>query len=449
MSNIVLIVLGVAVTIMVFYVIYLFVIPRKVDDIAKMIQIGQTKAAIKKLSDMLEKNNRNYYAHFLLGEAYLKEGNAPYAINSYQKVLTISKFDHNVKEVDVRGKLADLFKSRKSLEEAKNEYLLLTKLDPANYKNYYELGQMYYEVNQFDKAVGFLKKSISCNPKDSVSQYCLGEIYYKTSALNEAKSMFSNAIAIDPGNQKAHYFLGLILKKQGDIEWAIKEFEIAQKSDDLKVKALTAKGLIYHELQEFGKAIGEFDQGLKFVRSGTESALNLRYYIADCYERTRDVASAIKHWEMINESNRNYKDVPDKLRQFGEFRQDDRIKDFMIANLQKFETICRRMIESMGCSIGEIYQVTDTTVDMIAAEMESNWRNARQTSKLVKIIRTTDPVHEQVLRKLLDDMKPKNASRAMIITAGEYASKAIDFANTRPIDLLGKTELIELLKKVM
>jgi tetratricopeptide (TPR) repeat protein len=308
---------------------------------------------------------------------------------------------------------------------------------------------MFYDVNQFDKAMGFLKKSISCNPKAAVSLYCLGEIYYKTSALNEAKTMFSNTVALDGSNYKAHYFLGLILKKQGDIEWAMKEFEVAQKSDDLKVRCFTAKGLIYHETEEYGKAIGEFEQGLKYVRSGTESALNLRYYIADCYERTRDITSAIKNWEIINESNRAYKDVPDKLRQFGEFRQDDRIKDFMIASLPNFENICRKIVSSMNCNIGEVYQAKDSCIDLIANELESNWRSGRQNNKLIKIIRTTDPVQESVLRALLDEMKPRNATRAMIITAGEYSSKAMDFANTRPIDLLGKVELIELLKRVM
>jgi HJR/Mrr/RecB family endonuclease len=45
-------------------------------------------------------------------------------------------------------------------------------------------------------------------------------------------------------------------------------------------------------------------------------------------------------------------------------------------------------------------------------------------------------------------MKPKNATRAVIITTGDFSQSAIDFSNTRPIELFGKSELIKLLRSV-
>ncbi|MFC1671360.1 restriction endonuclease [Spirochaetota bacterium] len=71
----------------------------------------------------------------------------------------------------------------------------------------------------------------------------------------------------------------------------------------------------------------------------------------------------------------------------------------------------------------------------------------RQTNRVIRIIRTTDTINEPFLRKVHQQLKEKNATRAMIISAGDFSSQSLEFANTRPIEILGKNELIGLLKK--
>jgi type III secretion system FlhB-like substrate exporter len=45
-------------------------------------------------------------------------------------------------------------------------------------------------------------------------------------------------------------------------------------------------------------------------------------------------------------------------------------------------------------------------------------------------------------------MRPRNATRLLVITTGEISQKALEFANTRPIEIKGKAELVELLRKI-
>ncbi len=434
--------------IIVLYIVQTFVVPKKIDELAQMIEAGQTKLAIKKLNDVLEKDDRNAYAHFLLGTAYLKENNIQYGIVEYRQVLKLAKFDDKVRETVVRSNLAKLYKDRKSLEEAKNEYLILTKIDPANFENYFELGKIFFDVNVMEKAAGFFKKSLASNPNYEPSYYYLGQINYRAGTYVDAKQMFINSIKLDPSNYKSHYYLGLVLRQIGDYEWAIKEFETAQKSDELKVKAFLAKGSCLMDKVQYPKAIMEFERGLKFSKRGSETDLNLRYFMAECHEKMRDIHSAIVNWEKIAESNNNFRDVQEKLRNYSEFRQDDRIKDFMIAGLSQFEHMTRKMVESMGFNVMEIEIINDTEIEIIASDSEGKWRNARQFNKIIRVIRTTDQVQERLLRTLHEGLKLKNALRVVIITAGDFDSKSIEFANTRPIDLFGKTELINLLKKI-
>lgn len=431
----------------VMYLVHTFVMPKKVEEIAALIEAGQTRLAINKLNEILEKDDRNGYAHFLLAEAYLKENNTKYAIVEYRQVLKIAKFDDKVKEIPVRATLAKLFLSINANEDAKKELLLLTTLDPDNYENYFQLGVMFLNIGVTDKALNFFKRSAMLNPRHDQSFYNMGQIFYRNSLYGDAKNAFVEAIKIDPQNYRAHYFLGLVLRQAGDFDWAIKEFEVAQKSDDLKVKAFLAKGSCFMEKGLHPRAIQEFERGLKYARRGTETELNLRYFLAECQEKMRDVHAAIFQWEKISEVKPEFRDVKEKLKTYSEFRQDDRIKDFLIAGLSHFEHMCRKIVEAMSHTIVDVNIISDTEIEIIATEADGKWRNTRQSNKIFRILRTTDTIQEKYLRILHEDMRSKNATRILVITTGDYAQSAVTFANTRPIELYGKSELINMLKK--
>ncbi|MCX7678353.1 MAG: tetratricopeptide repeat protein, partial [Spirochaetes bacterium] len=435
-------------TIIILYVLSTYVFPRKIEEIANLIESGQTKLAIRKLLEIIEKDDRNAYAHYLLAEAYLKENNIQYAILEYRQVLKLAKFDDKVNEVTTRLKLAKIYLERKSVDEARKEFLILTKIDPTNYIPFYELGLIYFNADQHEKAAPYFKKAIALNKEHTLSYYYLGQIFYRMGLFQDAKQMFLEAIKRDQMHYRSHYFLGLVLRQLGDYEWAIKEFEIAQKDEDIKLKCFLAKGTCYLEREALPKAIIEFERGLKFAKRGSDTELNLRYFLADAQEKMRDLHSAIANWEKIYEVNRNFRDVQEKLKSYAEFRQDDRIKDFMIAGLSQFEHLCRKIVESMGLTILDVNIISDTDIEILATETEGKWRNTRRTNRIVRIIRTTDTISDKLLRGIHEAMKPKNATRAIIITTGEFSQSAIDFSNTRPIELLGKTDLIRLLKNV-
>jgi tetratricopeptide (TPR) repeat protein len=428
------------------YIFSTYIFPRKIEEIAKMIEIGQTKLAIKKLNAILEKDDRNAYAHYLLAEAYIRENNPQFAILEYRQVLKISRFDDKVNEVNVRSKLARIFRERNAVEDAKKEYLILTKIDPLNYENFFQLGMMLFDSGAIDRSAAYFKKSIANNNRHDMSYYYLGQVLYRNASYNEAKQMFLEAIKIDQGNFKAHYFLGLVLRQVGDYEWAIKEFETAQKSEDIKVKCFLAKGTCYHEKELFPKAIIEFERGIKYAKRGSDTELNLRYFLASSQENVRDLQSAISNWEQIASVNKNFRDVQEKLRAYSDFRQDDRVKDFMIAGLAQFEHTCRKIAESLGLTVMDIEIISDSEIDILATETEGKWRNTRMSNRIVRILRTTETVSDKLLRKLHESMKPRNATRVIVVSTGDYSQMAAEFASTRPIDLLGKADIVRLLK---
>lgn len=429
------------------YFFNIFITPRKIEEIAKMIENGQTGPAIKKLNELLEKDDRDSYAHYLLAKAYKIENNIQYSILEFRQVLKLGKFTDKVKEVEVRSILANIYKDRNAIDEAKKEFLILTQIDSLNYKNYYEIAVIFFNSGSFEKALQYLKKSVALNTNHDMSYYYIGQSQYRLGAHQEAKQALLEAIKIDHSNYKAHYFLGLVLRQLSDYDWALKEFDVASKSDELKVKCYLAKGTCYLERDQYPKSLLEFEKGLSYARKGSDAELNLRYFMAEAQEKLRDLRSAIANWETIYKYKKNFRDVQEKLNKYSELRQDDNVKDFMIAGLAQFEIICRKMVEALGYNIIEL-ETSENEVEIIATEPEGRFRNMKRSNRLIKIIRSTDPINDTFLRKLNESVKTKNATRIVIITAGEFTQTALEFANTRPIDLHGKSKLVEILSKI-
>jgi len=240
----------------------------------------------------------------------------------------------------------------------------------------------------------------------------------------------------------------MTLRSFKEHDWAIQEFEIAQKDKELFQKACLARGCSMLERNQIPKAMAEFQKGLAAPQKDTETDLNLRYFLAACAEKTRDLYTAISQWEKIAEVRPSFRDVQDKLKSFAEFRTDDTVKDFMIASPAKFETISRQMIENLGLTIVDLTVDSDTQIEAIGTVTQGKWRNTKKSNQLIRIIRATDAITEENIRDLHENMREKAATRGIMITTGDYSPGAIDFAQSRPINLVEKAQVIQMLQAV-
>lgn len=437
--------------IFILFVVYIFktyVVPKKIEEIAEMLKNGQTGIAIKKLQKMLEENDRDPYIHFLLAEAYNKENNIQQALLEYRQVLKIGKFDSRVREETVRSRLAKIYLQTKNLEEAKKEFLILTKLDPTNADNYYQVGLLFENAGLGEKALPYFKSAVKIQKNHADAHYHIGVLEYNINNIPEAKLALTEAVRLNPQHYAAHYYLGLCLKNQKDYDWALKEFDLAAKDENLRTRAYLGKGLCYLEKEQYQQAMGEFEKGLVLAPKSSEMELQLRYYLSICAEKRRDFHTAIANWERIYDVNPKFKDVAEKLKTYEEYRTDDAIKDFMIASPGKFEQVSRRIVEAMNLSVLDLQVISDSEVHILATETEGNWRNTKRTNRLIYIFRTTEPVPEKALRQMHEDMRSKGAIRGMALTTSEFTQQAQLFSQSRPIELKDKKEFIALLRAI-
>ncbi|RKX73613.1 MAG: restriction endonuclease, partial [Spirochaetes bacterium] len=142
-----------------------------------------------------------------------------------------------------------------------------------------------------------------------------------------------------------------------------------------------------------------------------------------------------------------FKDVAEKISQYQELRTDDRVKDYLTASMDNFYEICKSIVNTMNMNVRDITDVPNGC-QFIAVEEEQRWVAVRKMPKLIRFLRVTDMITESSVRALYEEMKKLNIPRGIIFSSSNFSRKALDFSETRPIDLYGKEHLQEVLKKV-
>ncbi len=395
---------------------------------------------------IIARDPRNSDVHYFLGLAYLADGKPELGMMELRTVNQIGQFGQYCPEIPFRKKIAELYAKFNQTEEALKEYLVLIKREPAVSDHYFRAGELFEERRKTAKAAEYYRRAVELDPRNWEAHFRLGMILYRDKKPVEAKTSLDASIKNNPDNYAAYFYLGRLLKENHDFTAAILTFEKAQKDAAYKTKAIVERGACYMSMNSFEKAITELERALKVAGEAEEhEVLYARYFLAICRERTRDIEGAVEQWEKIYARQPNFKDVADKLTQYQDLRQDDRVKDFLIANQEKFVELCRGMAASMGLAVQDIAEVPNGC-QIIGVESQSKWRNARRVPKLVRILRSPDIVDEATVRAFHEEMKNINVTRGIIVTSSGFSRTAEGFVESRPVELWGKHKLQELLK---
>jgi len=445
---IIIIFLGIGVGVITFFLVKSFISPRRLASLGNLYKQGKYSQAVKTAKSILAREPRNAEAHYFLGLSYLADGKYELALMELKTVNQLSEFTKACPEIPFRRTIADLYKRFHLPEEALKEYLLLIKQEPAESEHYFHAGEMFEERGKADKALGYYMKTEELQPGNGEALYRIGLLLYRMKKLLEAKEYFEKALKYQPENHKIHYYLGKILKDNHDYVAALLSFEKAQRDDELKIKALVERGACYMNTNNFEKAIPELERASKLSDSDTATeTLHGRYFLAACYEKTRNIDKAIENWEKIYTKKPTFRNVAEKLSQYQDLRTDDRMKDYLTATTDEFYEICKALTIQMGLGIRDVTDIPNGC-RVIAVEGDSKWRGTKKMPKLLWFLRIPELIPETTVRAMHEEMKQLSVTRGVIVSSSNFSRKAVDFSESRPINLMGKERLQEILKSI-
>jgi tetratricopeptide (TPR) repeat protein len=240
--------------------------------------------------------NRTALDSYVQGVKAYNKGDTDAAMSSLQQA--ISKQNDLIM---ARSILGDLYRARSDYDAAKEQYQVLTTLDPYDYFNYYRLGLVYQLVDQLTDAATQYLKALSLKPDDAKSNTSLGTVYLGLDKPREALVYVRKGVQHDPNNAAAWVSLGLVLDKLENHA----ESEIAyRKALDLDSN-LTLVRLYLGESLLSQKKFGEARSALQELIKVEDTPLH-RKRLGDAYAGEGKFEEAIEQYRAAVKLEPNY-----------------------------------------------------------------------------------------------------------------------------------------------
>jgi len=145
----------------------------------------------------------------------------------------------------------------------------------SHHMTHYNLALAYISIDQKEKAIEHLRKTIELAPGFSSAYNNLGVLMIKQGKYDEAIDNFMRALAYDENNATAHNNLAFVLLKRVRLEEALSESKKALTLQEDFTRAFYNLGIIYKHKKRFSKAKHYLGLALKKRRKDIMTRLHM------------------------------------------------------------------------------------------------------------------------------------------------------------------------------
>jgi tetratricopeptide (TPR) repeat protein len=456
------IILAVGIGFLFVFVLRMILSPRRVEALGTLIKQGKTGIAINSAKRLIARDSKNAEAHYYLGLAYHAEKKEDAAYREFKILNQLSIQGKMIPEQDYRQTLAQLYAAHGESEEALKEYLLLIKLAPRQGEFYYQAGKIFAARGKGDTAREYLQKAAELSPKDGNIYFELGTLCYKEKKAPEAKAALERALRFQKENDQSRtwFYLGKLQKDVKDYDGAQGAFEKAARDPEFRVKALVERGGCYMAKNDLEHALGDLEKAAAAIKDESNNdSLFARYFLGLCYEKQREIDKALAQWEQVYAQKKGFKDVGEKLSRYREFksggktgeaanRRGDDMKSYLTAGGADFVELCKTLVrEAMNLQVQNAKSIAEGS-EILAVEGDDA-KFGRKMPRLIRFYRGNDPADEAEIRSILEDAREQNIPKAVVVASAGFSPAALEFANSRPVELADKDKLRNMLRKAV
>lgn len=133
---------------------------------------------------------------------------------------------------------------------------------PNNFRAHTNLGQVYAEAVEPDKALQSYRKAIELNPNFVVAHYNLGNLYISRKEYDKALMEYQRAVELDPNYVNVYINLGNLYFLSKEYDKAFQFFQNAIRLDPEQFNAHINLGLLYLQMKQHKEALYEFEIAL-------------------------------------------------------------------------------------------------------------------------------------------------------------------------------------------
>jgi len=238
----------------------------------------------------VELDKRRFRIWYKLGELYYQIGEYVKA----QKVL-INYLEYE-KDSAVYSLLATIYQKMGNDIECWNNLMKAEELEPTNEKILVQIGEVYFELDNFDRAIEYFKKATEINPSSIPAWFQLAKSYEEKQDFQQSIDSYAKVVEINPDNVLGYYNLARIYAADAKINEAIRNYEECLDKDPSFEEASMALASFCWASKEYEKAISYLQEALRY---NSESSRIFRL-IGDVYEDLGELEKAKNSWEIAS-----------------------------------------------------------------------------------------------------------------------------------------------------
>lgn len=407
-------------------------------------QRGNLEEAIEILEKVLQIDPYSVNARWMLADIQRKKGNTEMAIKYLREILQMGTFPPGIDELKIRKRLATYYKELGNLASAYHQYAEIAKIDPDDVESRIEMGKILFQRGMYEKALIEFKFILERKPDYPDALFYTAVIHYKMELFKTAREEFKRLLSVAPSYTKAHYYLGMIYLKEGNYQKAVNYLEEAISESEIQVEAYKGLGEACFNLQIWDKARDAFERVLRFFREQDipeEDCLDIYYKLGVCYENLGNIKKAVEMWEKVYNYDPAYADVEIRLESYKNLAEDDPIRDFLLTPASQIEKKTREIVRKMGYKVKSSKLYNPDEVDVTATD-------DKEDLHLFSFKRWIHPVGDMVVKEVRTKMLDLEAIKAHIFTCGDFTRSAVEYAESRQIELYPRDAFREILRTV-
>jgi tetratricopeptide (TPR) repeat protein len=406
------------------------------------------KSVLQAAEKRLESDPANIEALLIVGDNRYKKGNWSEAFKIYETLSTIQMLpaEVDVGEINLRAAVSAL--NLDMTDVAFKCIMVAYALNPSSFEICYQLGNIEFQRNNYEKAAMHLKQAYVINPEFAPASRLLGHAYFRLKQNKEALFYIRKAIELDPNDKESLFTLAECYIESEQKEQAERIYGHLRPDPVWGAEACLRSGMIKIDYHNDDEAISDFQIGLKHSNIRPDILIELHYQIGTTYLRLKKISEALSYLQNVQASTRGYKDTDKLIEEYREFNVNRNLQIFVMASPPEFLGLCRKIAMAYyakaNIKITKAQLTSNEWADVVAEIDTPKWSDI----VIFRFIRTQGTVGELVLRDFQASIKDIRAGKGICFGAGTFSEEAKRFTEARLIDLIEKDRLMAILKSI-
>lgn len=316
--------------------------------------------------------------------------------------------------------------------------------------NFY-LGKALYESRDYENASLYFKRTLTLQRDYPGLNKGLGLSLYYSKHYRDSLPYLKRALDEDPENKEYLYAMADAMLNANMGDKAIRIFMHLRADPEYGARACLAAGNFHFNMNQLDKAEQDYEIGLKHKNIQPDVRNEMVYRLASSHLKQNNISKGLELLRELNAIAPGYKDTGALVARYAELNQNKNLQLYLFAGSSDFVAMCRQIatvyfkITDRSASV----KMLDVSVSADYTELQTDVETSKwESSVLFRFYRMTGVLGELYIRDFHGKLQDLKIDKGICITAGTYSDEARLYTEGRPIDIIDKTKLIQLLKKV-